>query len=77
MTETINQTERTNWLCAGCGIALEPGKVTVSYLDNAYPVEMLRCPRCGLTWVPEEIALARWPRWKKPWKTSNWQRKRR
>ena len=59
MTETINQIEQTNWLCAGCGIALEPGKVTVSYLDNAYPVEMLRCPRCGLTWVPEEIALGK------------------
>ena len=59
MTETINQTGWDNWLCAGCGIALEPGKVTVSYLDNAYPVEMLRCPRCGLTWVPEEIALGK------------------
>ena len=57
MSETINQTEQNNWLCAGCGIALQPGNVTVSYLDNAYPVELLRCPRCGLTWVPEEIAL--------------------
>jgi Zn-finger nucleic acid-binding protein len=28
-------------------------------LDNAYPVELLRCPRCGLTWVPEEIALGK------------------
>ena len=59
MTETINQTERNSWLCAGCGIALQPGKVTVSYLDNAYPVQLLRCPRCGLTWVPEEIALGK------------------
>ncbi|HTY23565.1 MAG TPA: hypothetical protein VMC85_10570 [Desulfomonilaceae bacterium] len=59
MTEIINQTEWDNWLCASCGIALEPGKVTVSYLDNAYPVEMLRCPHCGLTWVPEELALGK------------------
>jgi Zn-finger nucleic acid-binding protein len=59
MTETKNPFEETNWICAGCNIALEPGKVTVSYLDNAYPVEMLRCPRCGLTWVPEEIALGK------------------
>ncbi|HET6461770.1 MAG TPA: hypothetical protein VFG29_13410 [Syntrophales bacterium] len=59
MTEKINQTEWDNWLCASCGIALEPSKVTVSYLDNAYPVEMLRCPRCGLTWVPEELALGK------------------
>jgi predicted RNA-binding Zn-ribbon protein involved in translation (DUF1610 family) len=59
LTERINQTERNNWLCASCGIPLQPGKVTVSYLNNAYPVEMLRCPRCGLTWVPEEIALGK------------------
>jgi len=59
LTEGINQTERNNWLCAGCGIALQPGKVTVSYLKNAYPVELLRCPRCGLTWVPEALALGK------------------
>ena len=59
MTEANNQKERNNWLCAGCGIALQPGKVTVSYLDNAYPVELFRCPRCGLTWVPEELALGK------------------
>ena len=59
MTETIDQTERNPWSCASCGIALQPGKVTVSYLDNAYPVELFRCPRCGLTWVPEEIALGK------------------
>ena len=59
MTEIINQTQWDSWLCGSCGIALEPGKVTVSYLDNAYPVEMLRCPRCGLTWVPEELALGK------------------
>jgi Zn-finger nucleic acid-binding protein len=59
MTENVDQAERSNWLCAGCGIALQPGKVTVSYLNNAYPVELLRCPRCGLTWVPEELALGK------------------
>ena len=59
MTEENSRREGDDWLCAACGIALQPGKVTVSYLDNAYPVELLRCPRCGLTWVPEEIALGK------------------
>jgi hypothetical protein len=57
--ETISQTRQNDWLCAGCGVALQPGKVTVSYLNNAYPVELLRCPCCGLTWVPEELALGK------------------
>ena len=59
MTERINRTEGNKWLCADCGIPLQPGKVTVSYLNNAYPVELLRCPHCGLTWVPEELALGK------------------
>ena len=59
MSDPTDQSRRENWLCAACGIALQPGKVTVSYLDNAYPVELLRCPRCGLTWVPEELALGK------------------
>jgi Zn-finger nucleic acid-binding protein len=59
MTDASNQSERDQWLCDACGIALQLGKVTVSYLDNAYPVELLRCPRCGLTWVPEETALGK------------------
>jgi len=59
MTDPTDQIRRENWLCAACGIALQPGKVTVSYLNNAYPVELLRCPRCGLTWVSEELALGK------------------
>jgi hypothetical protein len=59
MTETTDQTQGNNWLCAACGIALQTGRVSVSYLGNAYPVELLRCPRCGLTYVPEDLALGK------------------
>jgi len=47
------------WVCGACNVALEPGKVTVSYLGSAYPVDLLRCPRCGQVFVPEELALGR------------------
>jgi hypothetical protein len=33
--------------------------VNVAYLGNAFPVELLRCPQCGLTFVPEELALGK------------------
>jgi hypothetical protein len=40
-------------------VPLESGKVTVEYLGNAYPVDLFKCPQCGLVMVPEELALGR------------------
>ncbi len=51
--------EQKNWLCANCQLPLEMGQVTVSYLDSAFPVDLLHCPRCGLALVPEDLALGR------------------
>jgi len=45
--------------CAKCKRALVPGKVTVSYLGNSFPVDLLKCPSCGLVFVPEDIAMGR------------------
>ncbi len=42
-----------------CGVLLEAGKVTVEYLGNAYPVDLLKCPQCGLVLVSEELAMGR------------------
>jgi hypothetical protein len=35
------------------------GKVSISYLGSAYPVELPKCPNCGLIYIPEELALGR------------------
>lgn len=59
MSEAANQSEQTPWLCARCGRPLEPGQVKVSYLGNAYPVELLKCKQCGLVLVPEDLALGK------------------
>jgi hypothetical protein len=34
-------------------------KVEVAYLGNAYPVELLKCPKCGMVLVPEELAVGK------------------
>jgi hypothetical protein len=47
------------WLCAACGIALERGKVEIAYLGSAFPVELQRCPCCGIVYIPEELVLTR------------------
>ena len=39
---------------------LEAGKVTVEYLGSAYPVDLWKCPQCGLVMVPKNW---RWGEW--------------
>jgi RNase P subunit RPR2 len=60
MTEHIELHEAENpWMCNKCNQPLQPSKIMVSYLGNAYPVDLLRCPKCGLTMVSEDLALGR------------------
>jgi len=46
-------------ICQKCNVPLEVGKVTVQYMENAFPVELLRCPKCGLVFVPETLATGK------------------
>jgi len=59
MSQPPSYAEPTEWMCANCNLPLEPAQVTVAYLGNAYPVEMRRCPKCGLVFVPENLALGK------------------
>ncbi len=43
--------------CDRCQRAMEKKKVTFSYMDNAFPVELPACPVCGFVYVPEELAV--------------------
>ena len=51
--------ESSPWVCANCGLPLEVSKVDVGYLGNAFPVDLLKCPKCGLVFVPEDLALGK------------------
>ena len=44
-------------ICQKCNVPLESGRVTVQYMENAFPVELPRCPKCGLVFVPETLAI--------------------
>lgn len=47
------------WHCASCGTPLEPGIVEIAYLGSSFPVDLYCCPRCGIVFIPEELALTR------------------
>ena len=59
MTVVAKHTDPTRWQCARCRRPLEPAQVSVSYLGNAYPVELLQCKQCGQVFVPEDLALGK------------------
>ncbi len=42
-----------------CSLPLEMSKVPISYLGNEFPVDLLRCPGCGLVFIPEDLALGK------------------
>jgi len=51
--------ESGTWRCTGCDAPLSANQVTVSYLGSVFTISLLTCPACGLTLVPEELALGR------------------
>ena len=59
MSEPTEPAAPAPWICARCGVPLKLGKANIAYLGNAFPVDLLQCPSCGLVWIPEELALGR------------------
>jgi hypothetical protein len=43
-------------ICAKCNLALVKSKVVATYLGSEFPVELLKCPGCGIIHVPESLA---------------------
>jgi phage FluMu protein Com len=49
----------SNIECAKCNTPLENDKVTISYMGSSFPVELLKCPKCNLVYIPESLALGK------------------
>lgn len=54
MTEQLDRQQQL--ICGKCMVHLSLGKVTLAYLGSKFPVELYRCPQCGLVYIPEELA---------------------
>lgn len=59
MAENNSSSPAPELLCAKCKLVLVSGKVNASYLGNSFPVDLLRCPSCGFTYVPESLAVGK------------------
>ena len=47
--------DETNLICCKCNFKLVPGKTVLKYLGFSMNVDLLRCPLCGLVYLPEEL----------------------
>lgn len=56
---TFSFLEATAWHCASCNQPLQPTKMQVTYLNSAFDVELMACPSCGFTLVPESLAVGK------------------
>jgi hypothetical protein len=60
MTQNSKESPGPTWVCARCdGQALKPGSAKLAYMGGTYVVELLKCPRCGLVFIPEDLALGK------------------
>jgi len=59
MSEHVLASDLERWECAKCGIPLVLGKVDVSYLNSSYQVDLLHCPKCGMVFVSEDLAVGK------------------
>lgn len=54
-----NNGEENIWTCFDCGEKLEKKVVKVTYLSGNFQVELLKCPKCGMVLVTEDLALGK------------------
>jgi len=46
-------------VCCKCDKVFVKAKVTASYLGSEFPIEMWKCPGCGVVYVPESLATGK------------------
>ncbi len=51
--------EPTDWICESCNQELTPGKVSLMYMGSRFTVDMMRCPGCGMVFIPQSLAEGR------------------
>ena len=46
-------------ICGKCKLPLAIGQVVVTYLGNEFPIDLWKCPQCGMAFVPELLATGK------------------
>jgi uncharacterized protein YbaR (Trm112 family) len=57
--ESQEQERQQQLICSRCLVPMERAPVKLSYLNHEFSHELLRCPVCGLAYVPEDLAAGK------------------
>ncbi len=59
MSEHQESPPQSPLICCKCNLELVRSKVTASYLGSEFPIELWKCPGCGIVFVPKELATGK------------------
>jgi uncharacterized protein with PIN domain len=51
--------ENRTLICHKCQVELTTSKTHFDYLGHSFHADMLRCPKCGQIFIPEELVKGR------------------
>jgi len=57
MANTPVETEKL--ICESCGIYMEEMEANFTYLNRSFRHKVMRCPECGMVYIPEDLARGR------------------
>jgi len=55
----MSQSDDVKIICEKCQLPLAKAKTKLTYQGIDFDVALLRCPKCGQTFIPEDLALGR------------------
>jgi hypothetical protein len=62
MTDNVVLADGRKLVCSKCHQEMVLSPVTVNYMTGMFNIELLRCPNCGLIYVPESLATGQMKR---------------
>jgi hypothetical protein len=51
--------EFTEIICCKCNVKLKIGSANLEYMGDGFPVDLPKCPTCGMVFIPEQLALGK------------------
>ncbi len=59
MKAELKEIKADAWICQKCNVPLVQMPVDIAYLTSNFQVELPRCPQCGFTYIPSDLALGK------------------
>lgn len=51
--------ENKTLICHRCQIEMQSSKVFMNYLGSSFHADLLKCPKCGQVYIPEDLVKNR------------------